>query len=87
MKMHGTLRDVRAAEGFFNPAKPLTGVVVKGVEVKAGDRVRIRPKHRADAIDMILAGKTAIVEAVEQDAEDSIHLAVVLEDDPGGNSA
>lgn len=43
MKMHGTLRDVRAAEGFFNPAKPLTGVVVKGVEVKAGDQFGFGP--------------------------------------------
>jgi hydrogenase maturation protease len=58
-------------------------VRVRGVELKAGDRVRIRPKHRADAMDMILSGKTAIVEAVEQDAEERIHLAVVLEEDPG----
>jgi hypothetical protein len=83
MKMHGTLRDVHAAEEFFNPSKPAGSVVVKGVKLKAGDRVRIRPKNRADAIDMILAGKLAIVEAVEEDAEDRIHLAVVLEDDPG----
>jgi hypothetical protein len=83
LKLHGTLRDVHAAEEFFNPNKPVGSVVVRGVELKAGDRVRIRPKNRADAIDMILAGKTAIVEAVEQDAENRIHLAVVVEDDPG----
>ena len=83
LEMHGTLREVQTAEEFFNPNEPISSVVVKGVELKAGDRVRIRPKNRADAIDMILAGKTAIVEAVEQDAENRIHLAVVLEDDPG----
>ena len=83
LKLHGILRDVHAAEEFFNPNKPVSSVVVKGVELKAGDRVRIQPKHRADAIDMILAGRTAIVEAVEQDAENRIHLAVVVEDDPG----
>jgi len=32
---------------------------------------------------MILAGKTRWWKAVEQDAENRIHLAVVMEDDPG----
>ena len=51
--------------------------------VQTGDRVRIRPKSRADAMDMMLDGKTAVVEAVEQDAEGKFHLALVLDDDPG----
>jgi hypothetical protein len=51
--------------------------------IHAGDRVRIRPKSRADAMDMLLTGKTAVVEAVEQDAEGKFHLALVLDDDPG----
>jgi len=37
--------------------------------VKAGDRVRIRPKKRADVMDMALAGKIALIEAVEQDSK------------------
>jgi hypothetical protein len=45
--------------------------------------VRIHPKRRADAMDLFLNGKTAVVEAVEQDAEGAVHLALVLEDDPG----
>jgi hypothetical protein len=48
-----------------------------------GDRVRIRPKSRADVMDIALAGRTGIIEAVEQDAEQRIHLALVLENDPG----
>jgi hypothetical protein len=32
---------------------------------------------------MAMEGKVAIVEAIEQDLEDNIQLAVVLEDDPG----
>lgn len=52
-------------------------------DVHKGDRVRIRPKSRADAMDIILDGKTAVVEAVEQDAEGKFHLALVLDDDPG----
>jgi hypothetical protein len=32
---------------------------------------------------MILKDKTAVVEAVEQDAEGRVHFALVLEEDPG----
>jgi hypothetical protein len=32
---------------------------------------------------MAMEGKVAIVEAIEQDLEDNVQLAVVLEDDPG----
>ncbi|HWA85049.1 MAG TPA: hypothetical protein VG710_02405 [Opitutus sp.] len=38
---------------------------------------------RADLMDVVLAGRGAIVDAVEQDAESRVHLAVVIEDDPG----
>jgi hypothetical protein len=48
-----------------------------------GDRVRLKPSRCADAFDLILAGKTAVIESVERDYEDNVHLAVVLEDDPG----
>jgi hypothetical protein len=34
-------------------------------------------------MDMALSGQTAIVEAVEQDLEKRVHLALVLENDPG----
>ena len=34
-------------------------------------------------MDLALAGKTAVIEALECDAEDRIQLALVLEDDPG----
>jgi hypothetical protein len=32
---------------------------------------------------LALAGKTAVIEAIEQDWEGRVHLALVLEDDPG----
>ncbi len=54
-----------------------------GVELRAGDRVRLWPQNRADIIDMALAGKVATIEAIEQDYEGGVQLAVVLEDDPG----
>jgi hypothetical protein len=50
---------------------------------RQGDRVVLRPQRRADIFDIALAGKIGIVEAVEEDFEGRVHLAVVLEDDPG----
>jgi len=70
-------------EQIFGSSTPLQGASVNGTYVTRGHRVRIRPKARADVMDIALAGRTAVIEAVEQDAEQRIHLALVLEDDPG----
>jgi hypothetical protein len=61
----------------------LESITVFGVEVRAGDRVRLWPQKNADIMDMALKGKVAIIEAIESDFDDNVHLAVVLEDDPG----
>ena len=45
--------------------------------------MRLWPQKTADIMDMALQGKVAIIEAIEQDYEEQIQLAVVLEDDPG----
>ncbi len=93
MRTHGTIRELRPATGeeaiidLWNPDAPenapLTSVTIFGVEVKAGDRVRLWPQKSADIMDMALKGKVAFVEAIERDFDDQVHLAVVLEDDPG----
>ena len=84
LKMHGTLREVRKTnDEFFNPAQRRNSATVNGVTLKAGDRVRICPKRRADVMDIALEGKIAIIEAVEEDVDKNVHFAVVLEDDPG----
>lgn len=58
-------------------------VLVDGLSVGGGSRVRLRPRGRgADAQDMFLAGRTAQVAAVFHDVDGSIHLAVTVEDDP-----
>ncbi len=62
---------------------PVESVTVFGVGVRLGDRVRLWPQKSADILDIALKGKVAIVEAIERDFEDRLHLAVVLEDDPG----
>jgi hypothetical protein len=58
-------------------------VTVFGVVVRVGDRVRLWPQRSADIMDLALKGKVAVVEAIECDFDDQVHLAVVLEDDPG----
>jgi hypothetical protein len=50
-----------------------------------GDRVRIRPKRRADSMDMFLDGRTARVEAVHRDLENRPLVAVVIDDDPAAD--
>jgi hypothetical protein len=62
---------------------PPDSVLIAGKEVKAGDSVLLRPKARADAFDMLLDGKTARVEIIQQDFENRIYLVVTLDDDPG----
>lgn len=63
--------------------QPVESVAVQGVELRAGSSVRLRPRSRGDILDLALAGKTAIIECIEQDYEGQVHFAVVLEDDPG----
>jgi hypothetical protein len=70
----------------WNPeseAVQVQSVTVFGVQVKVGDRVRLWPQKNADIVDLALKGKTAIVEAIERDFDDRLHVAVVIEDDPG----
>jgi hypothetical protein len=52
-------------------------------EIRAGDRVRLRPRGRADIMDLVLAGMTATVESIEEDLEGRVFLAVTIDDDPG----
>ena len=73
-------------DSFFREyeEKPtLQSVVVGGVELEKGSRVMLWPRPGGDIMDLALAGKVAFIEAIEQDYEDRIYLAVTLEDDPG----
>src|SRR6476660_4584922 len=53
------------------------------MEVKQGDRIRLKPRAGGDVFDLALAGKIAVIETIEQDYEGKTHLAVVVDDDPG----
>ena len=62
---------------------PLDSVTVDGIDIRRRSRVRLRPRRRADAFDLVLDGKAAIVEEVVQSMEGAVQLAVTVEDDPG----
>jgi hypothetical protein len=52
-------------------------------ELRPEDRLCLRPRNRADIVDMALDGMTATITTIEQDFEGRIHLAVTVDDDPG----
>ncbi|MGW2647368.1 hypothetical protein ACWC2T_21170 [Streptomyces sp. NPDC001393] len=96
-RLHGAIRSLTPAgtrsgadrpawwqEGGDDGLSPATDtVLVAGVPVGGGSRVRLRPRVRgADAQDMFLAGRTAQVAAVFHDVDGSVHLAVTVDDDP-----
>jgi hypothetical protein len=95
-RLHGTFRDVaadspheRAMRDLLNPSSDpppeQATIAIGGVTIGRGSRVILRPTRRADAIDMFVAGRRARVEGVYRDLEGRPFLAVVLDDDPGGD--
>jgi hypothetical protein len=68
---------------FEGDPRRLECIHVGPAEIRQGDRVRLRPRGRADILDLALVGMTATVEAIEQDYEGRVHLAVTVDEDPG----
>lgn len=97
-KLHGALRYLRGSgqtepdstePPWWDPASdrsvsPETdSIEIGGVRVCKGSRVRLRPgARRADAQDMFLQGRIAIVQGVFFDVDGNNYLAVTLEEDP-----
>jgi hypothetical protein len=100
-QLHGTIRRTDTGTGagskpppWWDPeadasVSPSTdAVLVGGQSIARGSRVTLRPgARRADAQDMFLAGRAAIVEAVLFDIEDKPYLAVSLADGPAAELA
>ena len=89
-KLHGVMRNPRATaaappdpwaarEANLRPAAHATNAA----RLNIGDRVRLQPKAGGDIMDIALKDKVAIVEAIETDFEDRVHVAVTIIDDPG----
>jgi hypothetical protein len=69
-----------------NAVRPdIDAVLVDGVRVSRGSRVRLRPGRRADAQDLFFAGKTARVTSVHEDVDGNQHVGVVVDDDPAAD--
>jgi hypothetical protein len=57
-------------------------ILLGAVEVGKGAKVRLNPTRRADAQDIFLAGRSAVVAGIFHDVDGDVHLSVVLDDDP-----
>lgn len=72
--------------GVDGAVDPETDVVlIEGVPVSRGSRVRVVPRRRADAQDIFFTGRPATVAAVYADVDGNDHVAVVLTDDPAAD--
>jgi hydrogenase maturation protease len=58
-------------------------VTVDGVQLRRRSRVRLSPRPGGDVMDVALAGRTAVIEGIDQDMEGNVRLAVLVDDDPG----
>jgi hydrogenase maturation protease len=58
-------------------------VTSAGIEVGRGSKVVLRPRDGGDVFGAAMAGMVATVEAIHEDLDGKVHLAVTLEDDPG----
>jgi hypothetical protein len=89
-QLHGVMRNGASQAGRAkrplrdaDAAPRLVSLLHSGRNLCVGAHVRLRPKPGGDVMDIALKGKIAVVEAIERDFEDRVHVAVTLLDDPG----
>jgi hypothetical protein len=88
MRSAGLIPEVPDGVDWWDPladtaVRPdLDAVLVNGVRVSAGSRVRLRPNRRADAQDIFFTGKSARVTSVHEDVDGQQYVGVIVEDDP-----
>jgi hypothetical protein len=92
-RLHGAQRELHPSAdpetGFLSTERPpalkpqLAFLHAGGHDLVVGDRVRLRPKGGADIFDLVLKDEMAVIEAIERDFDDKVHVAVELEADPG----
>jgi hypothetical protein len=85
-RLHGAIRE--PWESFLNPpdaaAPEAAWLDIGPVRVGNGSRVRLKPTHRSDSMDICLDGRMATVTAVHRTLENAPYVSVVLDDDPFG---
>ncbi|MGO4445868.1 hypothetical protein AB4Z42_21200 [Mycobacterium sp. 2YAF39] len=88
MRTAGLIPEIPDGVDWWDPVadtavRPdIDAVLVNGVRVAAGSRVRLRPNRRADAQDIFFAGKSARVTSVHEDVDGQQYVGVIVEDDP-----
>ena len=88
MRSAGLIPEIPEGVDWWDPVadtavRPgVDAVLVNGVRVCAGSRVRLRPCRRADAQDIFFAGKSARVTSVHEDVDGQQYVGVIVEDDP-----
>lgn len=96
MQMHGAIREFHMLRPDAGPVErgldpifetlekpPRENIIVDGVELRKGSNVRLRPRPGGDVWDIALDGKLAVIDAIEEDYDGEVHLAVTVDDDPG----
>ncbi|BBY67210.1 hypothetical protein [Mycolicibacterium helvum] len=98
-RLHGVLRDPHAGlipeipEGvnWWDPvadnavAPEIDAVLVNGIRLARGAKVRLRPSRRADAQDMFFAGRVATVASVHETVDGDQQVGVTVDDDPAAD--
>lgn len=98
-RLHGVLRDPHAGlipevpDGVDwwdpiadNAVRPdIDAVLVNGVRVARGSKVRLKPSRRADAQDIFFAGKVATVTSVHETVDGDQQVGVTVDDDPAAD--
>jgi hypothetical protein len=98
-RLHGVLRDPHAGlipeipDGvdWWDPAadnavRPdVDAVLINGIRVARGSKVRLRPTRRADAQDIFFAGKVATVTSVHETVDGDQQVGVTVDDDPAAD--
>ena len=88
MRSAGLIPEIPEGVDWWDPmadnaVRPdLDAVLINGVRVSAGSRVRLRPCRRADAQDIFFAGRSARVTSVHEDVDGQQYVGVIVEDHP-----
>jgi len=99
LAMHGLMRDSNAdraadpastiagsarADAAKASGPPTLASINDGARaLRVGDPVRLKPRRGGDIFDLVLAGQTAVIESIEVDFDNRIHVAVTVDADPG----
>ncbi|ABK65534.1 hypothetical protein [Mycobacterium avium] len=84
----GLIPEIPDGLGWWDPeadnaVRPdVDAILINGVRVARGSRVRLHPGRRADAQDLFVDGKSARVTSVHEDVDGNQHVGVVVDDDP-----